>query len=154
MKFPGNFRMNRLPRKQVRRQDLKPGESLCEYCTAKCCRYFTVSLETPMTAEDMDYYRWYLLHEFATIFTEDGNWFLLVHTECKHLREDNRCGIYDDRPRICREYSTEACEYDDDYTYDQYFETAEQLAEYSEACFEGPSSPRFRSPRPRLPVLS
>ncbi len=61
------------------------------------------------------------------MFTEDGQWYLLVHTKCKHLQDDNRCGIYDTRPQICRDYTTDACEYDDDWTYERYFETPEQI---------------------------
>ena len=71
--------------------------------------------------------RWYLLHERASIFTENNTWYLLVHTVCKHLGEDNRCGIYETRPQICRDYTTEDCEYEDSWTYERYFETAEQI---------------------------
>jgi len=39
-----------------------------------------------------DFIRWYLLHDFATVFIDDGTWYLLVHTECRHLQPDNRCG--------------------------------------------------------------
>jgi Fe-S-cluster containining protein len=67
------------------------------------------------------------------IFTEDGTWYLLVHTTCKHLQSNNMCGIYETRPEICREYTTENCEYDEDWTFDQIFETPEQIWEYAEA---------------------
>lgn len=135
------------------RKDLKPGESLCEYCTAKCCRYFTVPLDQPTTFHDYEYLRWYLLHDFATVFTEDDNWFLLVHSKCQSLQGDQRCGIYETRPKICRDYTTDDCEYDDDYTYDRYFETPEQLFEYTMAKFGDPAEPGFRTDRPRLNVL-
>ena len=36
-----------------------------------------------------------------------------MYGDCQHLQADNRCGNYEDRPHICREYSTDACEYDD-----------------------------------------
>ena len=139
--------------KPISRRELKSGESLCDYCTAKCCRYFTVALDRPETFDDFEYLRWYVLHDFATIFTEDDDWFLLVHTTCKNLRDDYKCGIYETRPKICRDYSTDNCEYDDDYTYDRYFETPEQLFEYAEARFLKPNTERFRSPRPQLKVL-
>ena len=102
----------------IRREDLPDGEVLCEYCTAKCCRYFALPIETPETFEDYEYIRWYVLHEHATIFKEEDDWYLLVHTPCQHLQPDNRCGIYDIRPKICRDYTTDNCEYDDDWTYD------------------------------------
>ena len=77
---------------------------------------------------------------------------MLVHTVCRHLQDDHRCGIYETRPQICRDYTTDNCEYDDSYTYDQYFETPEQIAEYTNARFSTPEN--FRSPRPGLPVLN
>ncbi len=136
------------------RKQLKPGEVLCDYCTAKCCKYFALPIETPETFEDFEFIRWYLLHGQATVFTEDETWYLLVHTVCKHLREDQRCGIYETRPQICRDYSTKNCEYDDEWTYDRYFETAEQVDEYMDALFAEPGDERFRSRQPALlPVL-
>ncbi len=144
--------MNKLPRIQVKRSELKPGEVLCDYCTAKCCRYFSLPIDKPDTFEEFEYLRWYVQHDQATIFTEDDNWFVLVHTACKHLRSDNRCGIYETRPQICREYTTDQCEYEDDFTFDRYFESSEQIAEYTNARFSGPSS--FRSPKPTgLPII-
>jgi len=90
---------------------------------AKCCKYFALPIDTPTRRKDFDYIRWYLLHGGASVFVESNTWYLLVHASCKHLQADNRCGIYETRPAICREYSTDNCEYDDSYTYDRYFET-------------------------------
>ena len=138
-----------------KREDLQPGEVLCSYCTAKCCRYFALPIDTPEKLKDYEYIRWYLLHGEATVFTEDDDWYLMVHTECKHLQADQRCGIYHTRPRICREYTTDECEYDDEWTYERYFETAEQVAEYAEAVLQRPSKHGLRSePPPLFPVVS
>ncbi len=135
------------------REDVPEGESLCDYCTAKCCRYFALPIEAPTSEQDFDFMRWYLLHERATVFVEDEVWYLLVHTVCKHLQNDHRCGIYYTRPQICRDYSTKNCEFDEDAVYEMYFETAEQVAEYSEARFLSDSS-SIRSPEPDLlPLL-
>ena len=109
----------------------------------------------PTTRKDFDYIRWYLLHDDATVFIEDGDWYLLVHTRCKHLQSDNRCGIYETRPQICRDYTIEDCEYEDDYVYDHYFETSEQVEEYVEAVLPCKSPAEFRTRRPPLlPVIS
>jgi Fe-S-cluster containining protein len=136
------------------REELKPGEVLCSYCPAKCCRYFALPIDKPEDFAAFEYIRWYLLHERATVFTEDDSWYLLVHTVCKHLGADNRCGIYEIRPQICRDYTTDNCEYDDDWVYDQYFETAEQVSEYMEAVLP-PRDGQLRSPKPALlPVLA
>ena len=140
------------PKIRIRRQDIGADENLCEYCTAKCCRYFALPVDTPRTAADFDYLRWYLLHDRASLFVEEETWYLLVHTVCKHLQEDNRCGIYETRPKICRDYTTDGCEFDDTFTYETYFETPEQVEEYANARFNTPES--FRSPRPKLQVLN
>ncbi len=141
------------PKIRMRREDLGPNESLCEYCTAKCCHYFALSIDTPRTFADFEYLRWYLLHDQASLFVEGVTWYLLVHTTCKHLRDDYRCGIYETRPQICRDYNTDECEYDDSYTYEQYFETPEQIEEYANARFNKPET--FRSRKPvGLPILS
>jgi Fe-S-cluster containining protein len=140
----------------ISRKDLKSGEVLCDYCSAKCCRYFAMAMDTPTERRDLDFIRWYVLHDGATVFTEDDTWYLLVHAECRHLQSDNRCGIYHTRPAICREYSTDNCEYDDRYVYDRYFETPEQVQEYMDAVFpeDADSAAGVRSPRPQLlPIL-
>ena len=140
-------------RNKIRRKDLPPGESLCEYCTAKCCRYFALPIDAPETFEEHEYIRWFLLHDRASVFKEEGDWYLLVHTVCKHLQPDNRCGIYTTRPQVCRDYSTVNCEYEDDWVYDRYFETSEQVAEYTEAVL-GPCKGNIRSPKPPLlPII-
>lgn len=136
-----------------RREDLPKDANLCAYCTAKCCRYFALPIDTPETFTEFEYVRWFLLHDRATVFVEDDTWYLLVHTTCKHLQADYRCGIYEIRPEICAEYSTANCEYEDHFTYEQYFETAEQVYEYALAKFSDPSEPNFRSRRPSpLPI--
>lgn len=138
---------------KLRREDLPAGQSLCEYCTAKCCRYFALPIETPESFEDYEFLRWFLLHDRATVFKEDDDWYLLVHTECEHLQADNRCGIYETRPQICRDYTTKDCEYDDDWTYDFYLETADQVAEYTEAILPKKGK-KMRSPKPALmPII-
>ena len=68
---------------KIRREDLPEGKVLCEYCTAKCCRYFALPIETPEDFEDFEFIRWFLLHDRATIFREDDDWYLLVHTDVR-----------------------------------------------------------------------
>jgi Fe-S-cluster containining protein len=140
---------------RMTRDRLPAGDCLCNYCAAKCCRYFALPIDTPDAVKDFDYMRWFLLHESASVFVEDDSWYLLVHTVCKHLQPDNRCGIYHTRPQICREYSTDNCEYDEDSCYEKYFETPEQVAEYMEATVAQPDLQSIRSVEPPLlPVIS
>jgi len=120
---------------KIRRDKLKPGEVLCDYCTAKCCRYFAFPIDAPEDRDDLDHLRWYMLHGRVAIFVEDDTWFLMVYADCKHLQENHMCGIYETRPQICRKYSTDNCEFEDDGIYDQYFETPEQIDEYAETLY-------------------
>jgi len=138
-------------RRRPHREELPLGEILCKHCPAKCCRYFALPIETPTQWADFEYIRWYLLHHRAAVFTEDGDWYLLVYSTCQHLREDNLCAIYDDRPAVCRQYSTKDCEYEDDWVYDQYFEVPQQVEEYAEALFLKPR--RGRGIRSRKEVV-
>jgi len=138
-----------------KRKDIPKDANLCEHCTAKCCRYFALPIETPEDFSDFEYIRWYLLHDRATIFTEGEDWYLLVHTTCRHLREDYRCGIYETRPQICRDYTTDDCEYEDDWTYERYFELPQQVAEYTEAVLPRRKRHGIRSRKPDpLSILS
>ncbi len=107
--------------------------SLCEKCVALCCRYFALPIDNPTDVTDYDNIRWYLLHENVVVFIEDGQWYIGVLTKCKHLQPDNRCGIYETRPRICRKYTTDNCDYHGaEYGYDKLFTSAEQLREFAE----------------------
>ena len=107
-------------------------------------------IETPVTRKDFDYLRWYLIHGKISLFVDGETWFLMVHNVCDHLQEDYRCGMYDGRPQICRDYTTDDCEYDGDGLYDMLFECAEQIAEFSEAFQpqEPRANPSASSPTP------
>ena len=107
--------------------------SLCDSCSGLCCRYFALPIDNPTTVRDYDNIRWYLLHENVVVFIEKKQWFIGVLTRCKHLEPDNRCGIYETRPRICREFSTENCDYHGgDYGFEKLFTSGEQLRRYAE----------------------
>ena len=118
-----------------RREDVPKGANLCEFCTAKCCRYFALPIDAPKTRDEFDTIRWYMMHGRGAInvFVDDGQWYLVVQNPCDHLQSDGRCGTYATRPGICREYSTKECEYQDDWVHEQVFETPEQIWEYAEA---------------------
>ena len=127
-----------------RRKDVPKDQVLCDHCTAKCCRYFALPLDAPEDLSDFEFIRW---------FREDDTWYLLVHTVCRHLQDNNMCGIYETRPQVCRDYSTKDCEYEDDWTYDFYLERPEQVAEYCEATLQDEYD-SIRSPKPALlPIL-
>lgn len=146
-----------MARRKLRRDSLKPGEVLCAYCTARCCRYFALPIETPTTWEDFDHMRWYVMHGRTAIFVDDGSWFLLVYGDCEHLLPNNFCGFYENRPLICRTYSTDNCEFENEGCYDKYFETSQQIWEYAEAVLPLKARPKPKAgqpPLPQLPVIS
>jgi Fe-S-cluster containining protein len=117
-----------------------------------CCRYLALPIETPEDREDFDDIRWYLLHEGVSVFVEDGEWYLYVAADCRHLQPDYRCGIYATRPRICRKYTTENCDYHSgDYGWDLHFTCPEHLDEYARAFLAEQRRGRSKSrqgPRP------
>ena len=77
---------------------------------------------------------------------EDG-WYLLVNNRCRHILGDGRCGIYDDRPRICREYTNDFCEFDEpaDKNFELYFDSYTSLLKYIKQRFK--SWDRFAASR-------
>lgn len=82
----------------------KPEAPPCDQCTALCCRYFALQLDTPEDREDFDSIRWYLLHGKSWIWVDAGDWYLQVDEPCRFLGPKNACTIYDKRPQICRDY--------------------------------------------------
>ena len=99
----------------------------CHLCSGLCCRSITILIPTPTNHKGLDKVRWYVAHKGVTLSIEGGEWYLEIETVCSHLQPDNRCGIYEDRPDICRDYAMEPddlCEYFTDET-DYAFETAE-----------------------------
>ena len=137
---------------KVTRETLKPGACLCDHCVGRCCRYFSLPIDTPATWDDFDSIRWYLAHGQTTVYVDQGTWYLLVSTRCQYLAADYRCKIYMNRPKICREYTTDECEYDTDWTFERLFETPEQIWEYAEAVL--PPKRRAKSAGRGLPIVT
>ena len=78
-------------------------EAPCHKCSALCCRYFALQIDTPEDAEDFDSIKWYLIHEDTWVWVDDNEWYVQVDRKCKHLQSNNLCGIYETRPQICRD---------------------------------------------------
>jgi Fe-S-cluster containining protein len=111
----------------------------CGLCTnSKCCTYITEQLETPRSKHDFDHLLWQVSHENVEIYKDEDGWFLLVDARCTHLQHDGRCGIYDRRPQVCREYSNDYCEYDApaEDSFELYFRNYEQLLSYCRKRFK------------------
>lgn len=119
-------------RKKKKPDASKESPLLCEKCSALCCRYFALPLDNPTTAKDYDNIRWYIMHENVVVYIEKKQWYIGVLTRCKNLQADNRCGIYHTRPQICREYSTDNCDWQGgEYTFDKFFTSAAEIEEYA-----------------------
>ncbi len=81
---------------------------LCDGCE-DCCNHIALEIDKPKTKTDYDYIRWYLLHEGVSVFIDEGDWFLEFKAKCRPLTKDKLCGIYKERPNICRDYSQDDC---------------------------------------------
>jgi len=101
-----------IPLKPAARVDITP-ENKCSFCKGStCCTYFTHQIDTPRSMEDFDMLLWQISHAHTQLYKDEDGWFLLVNSPCLHLQTDGRCGIYTQRPQICREHSNEDCEFD------------------------------------------
>lgn len=90
-----------------------PAAGKCGRCTnSKCCTYITQAIDTPRSKAEFDHLLWQVSHQGVEVYKEKAGWYLLVQTHCTHLQPGGRCGIYANRPRICRDYSNDYCEYD------------------------------------------
>jgi len=114
-------------------------ENKCSFCEgAKCCTYYTEQLETPRAMHDFDHLLWMISHADTRIYKDEDGWYLLVLRKCLHLQDDGRCGIYDERPSVCREHSNDFCEFDQpaDEGFDLYFEDYRSLEKYCRKRFK------------------
>jgi hypothetical protein len=94
-----------------------------------------LSIATPIRLADYRTIASYLARGRTLVYVEEKTriWYLVILARCGYLSRDNRCRVYFDRPKICREYTTADCEYDEDWIFEKVFETAEQILEYAEA---------------------
>ena len=82
----------------------------CTQC-AHCCRYVAVGINAPSRPRYATDILWYLYHEGVSVHCDtDGEWSVVFETRCRHLGGDLLCGIYAQRPHICRGFDNETCE--------------------------------------------
>lgn len=88
-------------------------ETKCSLCTnSKCCTYITQQIDTPRSMHEFDHLLWQLSHRNVGVYQDDEGWFLLVDNPCNHLLPGGGCGIYHQRPNVCRAHSNDYCEFD------------------------------------------
>jgi hypothetical protein len=82
----------------------------CTEC-ARCCTYVAVGINPPTTPRLATDVLWYLYHESVYVYADaDGEWSVVFETRCRNLGEDRRCGVYGERPHICRGFDNRSCE--------------------------------------------
>ena len=107
-------------------------QSLCDQCVGLCCRYFALEVDEPTSKGDFEDLRWYLLHEDTVVFVEDGEWYIQINNKCRALGPDNRCGVYENRPTICRSYTTKECDWHAaEYEYEHLFTEPDQIEAFA-----------------------
>ena len=107
-------------------------ESVACLTCGLCCTYIAVGIDGPRNAKAASEILWHLYHEGVSIYRDgDDEWMVQFESRCRHLLEDNKCGIYEKRPHICREYSEVSCEVNSEGTGTTFYAPAEFL-EYLE----------------------
>ncbi len=97
-----------------KRKKSPDSDNKCFRCIGtKCCVYATEALgTTPRSKADFDHLLWQVSHQGVELYRDEGDWYLMFRGECEHIEDDGRCGIYETRPQICRNYNNDWCEYD------------------------------------------
>jgi Fe-S-cluster containining protein len=98
------FRLNLFRMKRVKKHGIlldKPvdGTESCRNCDADCCRGFP---SVKLTAEEYG-----ILERLGAVrleFLLNGENYLIIEHGCEFL-EDNRCGIYNLRPSVCKRFT-------------------------------------------------
>lgn len=114
-------------------------ETKCGFCTgSKCCSYYTQQIDTPRSKADFDHLLWQISHKNTRVYQDSDGWFLLIDNPCTHLQHDGRCGIYETRPQICREYTNDFCEFDApaEGGFKRYFQDYDELLTYCRQRFK------------------
>ena len=115
-------------------------ENKCTRCNnSKCCTYVTQQIDTPRSMNDFDVLLWQLSHRDVQLYKDEDGWFLIINTPCLHLLPGGGCGIYEERPQICRSHSNDYCEYDApaEEGFEVFFDGYESLRLYCKKRFKG-----------------
>jgi Fe-S-cluster containining protein len=86
----------------------------CSRC-GQCCREVFFAIDKAYTEDGLDHLEWAQYHGFTITYRDDiyGRrlWGVELNTPCMHLRDETdgktSCAIYENRPKMCRDYSGE-----------------------------------------------
>lgn len=74
----------------------------------------SVEINPPNSLRRVSDMLWYLYHENVALFRDgSGDWSVVFETRCRNLKDDLRCGVYEERPIICRDFDDTSCEVND-----------------------------------------
>lgn len=107
----------------------------CADCGGRCCSFRLGGISFTSLDAGERYDSFFLDHDgFDQLLLEDGSvpdmrWYVVTHPngardvafECGHLTDDGKCGVYDERPGMCRGFECPAI-YDDDVTVDEWLD--------------------------------
>jgi len=119
--------------KKIHSVTISPTRNKCDDCLpSHCCRYATQMISAPRSMRDFDHLLWQVSHRTVHVFKDADGWFLRIMSDCEHLQNDGRCGIYATRPLVCREHSNDFCERDESIEKgaEYYFQDYAQLDAY------------------------
>lgn len=85
----------------------------CSGCSAQCCKTLVFPHGRPVSRANLDYLQFALGFPGVEVAVSDGEWQLVIKTTCRHLTDDNRCGIFGqpERPMLCRYFDASSCTY-------------------------------------------
>ena len=82
----------------------------CTDC-GRCCTYVGVGVNPPTSPRHATDILWYLYHEGVYVYVDgEGEWSVHFETRCRNLGPEQRCGVYVERPHICRTFDNRTCE--------------------------------------------
>jgi len=111
----------------------------CQLCTHSiCCTYTSEALGTLRSKDDFEHVLWQVSHQNIEVYRDDEGWFLLFRGTCEHLQNNGNCGIYETRPKICRTYKNDYCEYDEpaENHFINHFKNYQELLSYCKKRFK------------------
>ena len=114
-------------------------DNKCAKCSRSiCCNSINQKIPTPKSKEDFDHLLWQISHDNINVFKDCDGWFLHIQTNCQHLQTGGICGIYENRPWVCREYNNDYCEFDESiaHTSEHFFSNADELNNYCRQRFK------------------
>jgi Fe-S-cluster containining protein len=136
-------------------REARAPEANCTAC-GLCCSYVAIEIDAPTTVKIATQLLWYVYHEGVSLYANGDDWMVQFDTTCVHLQPDYRCGIYETRPHICREFSEQDCEVNTGDDGKTFYTAAEFIAHLKEtrpriaAFVQKNFAPPAAAPRQRL----